>query len=153
MRDESETQRKRSGYRQLIGYRTKAWREGYGEIELLLGSQHLNSVGIVHGGVYAALLDVAMGHAVSYCTVPGNFRFSTTMSLNTHFLKGARGRVLTAVGHVEAVEGRVATAVGEVRDEHGNLCAAGQANFLYLPGSERPEGVPKPKSNRGTPKT
>ncbi len=29
MQDQSDTQRRRSGYRQLIGYRTKAWREGY----------------------------------------------------------------------------------------------------------------------------
>ena len=95
MQDKSDRQRKRSGYRQLIGYRTKAWREGYGEVELIVGPQHLNSVGIVHGGVYASMLDVAMGHAVSYCTVPGNFRFSTTVSLAMNFIKAARGSVLT----------------------------------------------------------
>ena len=32
MQDQSDRQRKRSGYRQLIGYRTKVWREGYGEV-------------------------------------------------------------------------------------------------------------------------
>ena len=57
MQDKSELQRPRSGYRDLIGYRTKAWSEGYGEVELLIGPQHLNSVGIVHGGVYATLLE------------------------------------------------------------------------------------------------
>ena len=143
MQDKSDRQRKRSGYRQLIGYRTKAWREGYGEVELIVGPQHLNSVGIVHGGVYASMLDVAMGHAVSYCTVPGNFRFSTTVSLAMNFIKAARGSVLTAVGRVDGVEGRVATGSAEVRDETGQLCAVAQASFLYFPGSERPEGVPK----------
>jgi uncharacterized protein (TIGR00369 family) len=146
MADESDRQRKRSGYRQLIGYRTKVWREGYSEIELVICPQHLNSIGIVHGGVYAALLDVALGHAVSYCTVPGNFRFSTTMSLNTHFLKGVRNGVLTALGRVQAVEGRVATALGEVRDDRGKLCAIAQGSFFYFPGSERAEGVPRPAS-------
>ena len=66
MTDQSDTQRKRSGYRMLIGYRTKVWREGYGEVELTLGPQHLNSLGVVHGGVFASLLDVALGHAVSF---------------------------------------------------------------------------------------
>ncbi len=37
MQDQSDTQRKRSGFRMLIGYRTKVWREGYGEVELPLG--------------------------------------------------------------------------------------------------------------------
>ena len=143
MKDESDTQRKRSGFRDHIGYRTKAWRDGYGEVELIVGQQHLNSVGIVHGGVYMSMLDVALGHAVSFCTVPGNFRFSTTVSLTTSFLKGAKSGVLTAVGRIDGIQGRLATGTGEVRDEAGDLCAVAQASFLYFPGSELPEGVPK----------
>jgi uncharacterized protein (TIGR00369 family) len=143
MQDQSDTQRRRSGYRQLIGYRTKAWREGYGEVELAIGPQHLNSVGLVHGGVYASLLDVALGHAVAFCTVPGNFRFSTTVSLSTSFLKGAKSGVLTAIGRIDGAAGRLVTGTGEVRDDAGNLCAVAQGSFLYFPGSERPEGVPR----------
>jgi uncharacterized protein (TIGR00369 family) len=109
----------------------------------MIGPQHLNSVGIVHGGVYMSMLDVALGHAVAYCTVPGNFRFSTTVSLTTSFLKGAKSGVLTPVGRLDGIQGRLATGTGEVRDEAGELCAVGQASFLYFPGSERPEGVPK----------
>lgn len=143
MKDQSDNQRKRSGFRDLIGYRTKAWREGYGEVELVVRPEHLNSVDIVHGGVYMSMLDVALGHAVAFCTVPGNFRFSTTVSLTTSFLKGARSGVLTAIGRIDGIQGRLATGTGEVRDESGDLCAVGQASFLYFPGSERPEGVPK----------
>lgn len=143
MQDQSDTQRRRSGYRTLIGYRTKAWREGYGEVELAIGPQHLNSIGTAHGGIYMALLDVAMGHAVAFCTVPGNFRFSTTVSLTTSFLRGAKEGVLTAIGRIDAVEGRLATGSGEVRDAAGNVCAVAQGSFLYFPGSERPEGVPR----------
>lgn len=143
MQDQSDTQRRRSGYRTLIGYRTAQWREGYGEVQLTIGPQHLNTIGLVHGGIYMSLLDVALGHAVSFCTVPGNARFSTTVSLTTSFLKGAKGGVLTAIGRVEGVEGRMATGAGEVRDEDGELCAVGQATFMYFAGSERPEGVPR----------
>jgi uncharacterized protein (TIGR00369 family) len=143
MQKQDETRPRRSGYRTLIGYRTKAWREGYGEVELVLGPQHLNSVGIAHGAIYCALLDVAMGHAVGFCTTPGNARFSATVSLSTNFLKGATGGVLVAVGRLDAIEGRLASASGEVRDASGALCAVGQASFLYRPGCERPEGVPR----------
>lgn len=142
MEDKSNRQRKRSGFRQLVGYRTKAWREGYGEVELIIGPRHLNSVGMVHGGIYMSMLDVALGHAVSYCTVPGNFRFSTTVTLTTSFIKGARAGVLTAIGRIDGLQGRLVTGSGEVRDQTGELCAAAQGSFLYLPGSERPEGMP-----------
>ena len=42
-----------------------------------------------------------------------------------------------------ASHGRLVTASGEVHDEDGKLLAVGQGSFLYFPGSERPEGVPK----------
>ena len=143
MQDQSDAQRKRSGFRTLIDYRIKAWREGCGEVELPLGPQHLNSIGVVHGGVYASLLDVALGRAVSYCTVPGNVRYSTTVSLTTTFLASTSAGTLTAVGRVDGIEGRLVTASGEVRDAGSVLLAVGQGSFLYFPGSERPEGVPK----------
>jgi uncharacterized protein (TIGR00369 family) len=144
MQDQSDTQRKRSGFRMLIGYRTKVWREGYGEVELPLGPQHLNSLGVVHGGIFAALLDVALGHAVSFSPVPGNTRYSTTVSLTTSFLKGATGGTLTASGRLEGLSSRLVTASGEVRDETGILLAVAQGSFLF-PGSEQPAGVPKRK--------
>ena len=145
MQDQSDTQRKRSGFRMLLGYRTKVWREGYGEVELPLGAQHLNSLGVVHGGVFASLLDVALGHAVSFSPVPGNTRYSTTVSLSTNFLKAATGGTLTASGRLEGLTGRMVTATGEVRDEAGALLSVAQGSFLYFPGSEQPAGVPKRK--------
>lgn len=145
MQDQSDTRRKRSGFRMLIGYRTKVWREGYGEVELVLMPQHLNSLGVVHGGIFAALLDVALGHAVSFSPVPGNTRYSTTVSLTTSFLKSVSGGTLTASGRLEGLSGRLVTASGEVRDEAGVLLAVAQGSFLYFPGSEQPAGVPKRK--------
>ena len=143
MKDESDAQRKRSGWRGLVGYRTSAWREGYGEVEMTVGPQHMNSIGMVHGGVYATLLDVALGHAVSFCTQPGNARYSSTVSLTTSYLKGVRSGVLRATGQIEGVSGRLVTGTGEVRSETGELLAAAQASFLYFPGSEKLEGVPR----------
>jgi uncharacterized protein (TIGR00369 family) len=143
MKDQTQPQRKRSGFRSLIGYRTKAWREGYGEVGLDVGPQHLNSMRVVHGGVYATLIDAALGHAIGYCTTPGNVRFSATVSLSTTFIRSAADGALTATGRLEGQSGRLATASAEVRDAAGNLLATGQGTFLYAPGSERLEGVPR----------
>jgi uncharacterized protein (TIGR00369 family) len=103
----------------------------------------MNALGIVHGGVYCALLDVAIGHAVAFCTVPGHTRLSTTLALSTTFLRSATGGMLTATGRLHGVDGRVATGTGEVRDGNGTVCATAQASFLYFPGSEQPQGVPR----------
>src|SRR5262249_39213658 len=89
-----DRQRERSGVRELIGYRTRAWRAGYSEVELDLDAKHMNSIAVVHGGIYGMLLDVAMGHAVSYCAIKGNTRYCTTVALSTNFLHGARGGTL-----------------------------------------------------------
>ncbi len=141
----SAGERRRSGFRTLLGYTTRVWAENYGEVELVIGPQHMNSIGIVHGGVYATLLDAAFGHAVSYCAVPGNARYSTTVSLTTTFLKGAKEGVLRACAKVDGVDGRLATCSGEIRDETGALLAVAQGSFLYFPGSENPEGQPRRK--------
>jgi uncharacterized protein (TIGR00369 family) len=131
------------GFRRLVGYRLKTWAEGYGEMELVIGPEHDNSHGMVHGGLYATLLDAAMGHAVAWCAVPGNIRRATTLSLTVNYLQGAKSGTLVATAKLEAVEGRVATVTGEVRTSDGLLCATGLASFMYFPGSEGVEGVPR----------
>ena len=127
-------------FRHLLGYETAAWCEGYAEIGLTIGPDHMNRLGKVHGGVYATLLDAAMGHCVTWCAVPGHTRKSVTMSLTTSFLQGVDQGILTATARLESVDGRIATATGEVRNEAGLLCAVGQASFMYLSGSEKPDG-------------
>lgn len=130
-------------FRQLVGYRTQAWREGYGEIVLDIRDDHMNSLGIVHGGVYAALLDAAFGQAACWCAVEGNVRSAVTVSLNTVFLAAVKSGRLVGYGRVERVEGRVATITGEIVADDGTICATGQAAFMYMPGSEHRDGVPR----------
>jgi uncharacterized protein (TIGR00369 family) len=132
----------RSGFRTLVGYHNTVWAGDGSEIVLEIGEQHMNSMGVVHGGVYATLLDAAIGHAVSWSPVPGHARMAVTLSLTTTYLASARAGRLRAVGRVIGGEGRFAGATAEVYDQDGRLCASAQASFLYQPGSERPEGVP-----------
>lgn len=134
---------KPSGFRSLVGYRTAVWRENYAEIELDLGPEHGNSIGVAHGGVAMTLLDAAMGHATCWCSVEGNVRGCVTISLTTTFLSPGRGGRITAVARLIGIENRIGTCVGEVFDESGGLIAAGQGSFRYFPGSERVEGVPR----------
>ncbi len=133
-------------FRRLLGYETVVWREGYAEIRMRVSADHMNRMGKVHGGVYATLLDAAMGHCVSWCSVPGNTRKCVTVSLTTSFLQGVDRGVLTANGRLEGIDGRIATATSEIRSEAGLLCAIGQASFAYIPGGEAVIGVPKERA-------
>jgi len=132
---------KPSGFRTLVGYRAVVWRESYAEVVLDLGAQHLNSLGIMHGGVPMTILDAAMGHAATWCSVPGNVRRCVTVSLTTSFVTPARNGVIRAIGRLIAIDNRIGTCLGEVVDDGGRLIAAGQASFRYFSGCERVEGV------------
>jgi uncharacterized protein (TIGR00369 family) len=132
-----------AGFRNLVGYRTKGWSEGYGEIHLDIKPTHLNMLGFVHGGVYATIMDAALGHAVAWCAVKGNRRAAVTVSLTTTYLSGASTGTLIAIGRLLHIEGRIATCTGEIRDPAGRLYARGQASFMYLPGNEKLDGVPR----------
>lgn len=132
---------KRNRFRALVGYTTRAWTEGYGEVELVLRDDHANSMGIPHGGVYVTLLDAAFGHACAWCAVAGNTRSAVTVSLTSSFVAIARTPSIIARGRVVGQDGRLVTLTGEVVDADGQICVLGQASFMYLPGSEHRDGV------------
>jgi uncharacterized protein (TIGR00369 family) len=136
-------------FRKLLGYTTVVFREGEGAVEIALGPQHMNSLGIVHGGLYMTLLDAAMGHAVAWCRVPENVRSAVTVSLTATFLAVAQGDRLLARAKTVATTGRIVTLTGEVVDAEGTVCVTGQGSYMYLPGSERPDGVPRRKPGPG----
>lgn len=137
---------RRTGFRALVGYEMSAWREGYAEIVLDVTPHHINSLGRVHGGVYATILDACMSNAALYCPVPGHGRKCVTLSLATRFLAGVDSGRVTARARLVGVDGRVAHVEGEVVDATERQLVVGQGSFLYFPGSERLEGVPlKPK--------
>jgi uncharacterized protein (TIGR00369 family) len=101
------------------------------------GEQHLNPVGVVHGGLVLALLDSAMGCAV-HTTPPAGTGY-TTVEVKTNFVRPVRpdAKRIVATGRVVHRGGRVATADGRVvREGDGKLVAHGTTTCLILP-SER----------------
>jgi uncharacterized protein (TIGR00369 family) len=134
---------KPSGFRRLLGYRVDVWRENHAEIVLDADERHLNGLGILHGGVYATLLDASLGHAATFCPDPARTRICVTISLTTSFLAPTPPGVVRAVGRCLAIHDRIATAQGEMLDAAGQRVATAQASFRYMPGSEQLEGVPR----------
>jgi uncharacterized protein (TIGR00369 family) len=134
---------KPSGFRSLVGYRAVVWTRDYAEIELQLGPQHTNSLGILHGGVLMTMMDAAMGHAATWCPVKGHVRICVTLGMTTNFIAQAKTGTVRVIARLIGIHDRVGTATCEATDGDGRLIAAAQASFRYAPGSEAYEGVAK----------
>jgi len=115
-----------------LGVRVERMEGGEAVALLELGPHHLNSRGVVHGGVLSALLDTALGAAV-VSSIPKEWWCATT-SLSVQFLEGARAGLLTASGRVLRRGRRVAFAGGEVHDAGGRLVAVAQGSWYLWPG-------------------
>ena len=88
-------------------------------------SIHLNGNGTLHGGVYASLLDNAMGLAVAALV---GLR-TATIGLDVHFLGAVReGRIICSAEVVHRTR-RIATVEAKVRDGDQNLVAMGTGTF------------------------
>ena len=114
-----------------LGIRSIEAGGGRGRVEVVVGENHLRSKGIVHGGLFATLLDTAMGWAAD-TEAPEGYDL-VTAQLNVNFIRPARpGDTLIATGEIQHLGARTAVARGEVRLADGTLTAAGSATFLYV---------------------
>lgn len=96
---------------------------------------HYNPIGSVHGGVYATLLDSALGCAI-HTMLPAGVGY-TTLDLAVKYLRPLRldmGEV-RAVAEVVSVSRRVATATAQIIDDVGKVYATATTTCLVM----RPE--------------
>lgn len=127
---------RRAPFHALLGLRTLEAGGGRGRLELVVKEHHLRTLGILHGGVFAALLDAVMGMAASTSARGGDD--VVTVQLNVNFLRpAALGEALVAAAEVLHAGRRTAVARGEVRTASGELAALGSGTFMFLP----PTGV------------
>jgi uncharacterized protein (TIGR00369 family) len=97
---------------------------------------HFNPIGSVHGGVYATLLDSAMGCAV-HSTLPVGGRY-TSLDISVKFLRAIRtdSGPVRCEGVVVHRGGRTALAEARLLDGAERLCAHATSTCLLF----RPEG-------------
>lgn len=107
--------------------------EGQAMLSLQIEPYHLNSNHTLHGGVYATLLDNAMGLAAR--TAAGKFQATTHM--NVHFLAAvAEGRIF-ARGRVVHQTKRSVTTEAYVETAEGTLLAMATGTFRILRKNDR----------------
>ena len=100
-------------------------RAGHARLSIEIESFHLNGNGTLHGGVYATLIDNAMGFAVAALA---QVRIATTQ-MNVHFLGPVSSGRITCTADVVHRTRRTATAEAKVRDADGTLLAMGTGAF------------------------
>jgi uncharacterized protein (TIGR00369 family) len=99
---------------------------------------HRNLQGLVHGGILATLVDIAMGLAVR--SVVGPTRRPVTIDLDVHYLRPARPGRLEAIGTVVRVGTQVGFAEGSVTDATGRLLVRASGTYSVTEDPANAEG-------------
>jgi uncharacterized protein (TIGR00369 family) len=108
-----------------IGAKVEEVEPGRSVISIDVDDVHLNGAGTLHGGVYASLIDTAMG--LSVLALVGVR--TATIQMNVHFLGPVNGGRISCRSEVLHRTRRTATAEAKVRDSEGNLVALGTGAF------------------------
>ena len=66
------------------------WQDGLASLQVDLACNHLNPLGLVHGGLYASMLDVALAMSGSYRPAPEGLYPGLTLSLTTQYIAPLR---------------------------------------------------------------
>ena len=116
----------------LLGLMVDDVGDGRIAFRMTVEERHLRTLGIVHGGVTATLLDTATGCAAS-TKAPADHHV-VTVQLNVNFIRPAwQGETLIASGEVKHAGRQTAVASGEVRTDEGVLVATAMGTFMFLP--------------------
>ena len=108
-----------------IGAKVEEVEPGRSVISIDVEDIHLNGAGTLHGGVYASLIDNAMG--LSVLALVGVR--TATIEMNVHFLGAVSEGRITCQSRVVHRTRRTATAEAKVHDSQGNLVAMGTGAF------------------------
>ena len=108
-----------------IGAKVEEVEPGRSVISIDVEEHHLNGAGTLHGGVYASLIDNAMG--LSALALVGVR--TATIQMNVHFLGAVGEGRITCESEILHRTRRTATAEARVHDSEGNLVALGTGAF------------------------
>jgi uncharacterized protein (TIGR00369 family) len=116
-----------------LGLELHRFEAGQAEVQVDLGTAHLNSWDVAHGGVLMTMLDVAMAHAARslHAHEPGAGPGVVTVEMKTSFMRPAEGR-LTAKAALLHRSTTMAFCEASVFDADQHLCAHATGTFKYL---------------------
>ena len=129
-----------AGFNARNGIMLTTWDDGFGAVRVDLTADHVNPMQLVHGGLYTAMLDVALAMTGSFRPAPEPLTPGLTLSLTTQFLAAATGDEGYLIAEARRTGGgkSVFFAVGEVLTPDRRVIAT--ASGVFKPG--RPPKLP-----------
>ena len=119
------------GFNRFVGIKIEDWRDGEASLRVKITTNHLNPLGIVHGGLFMTMLDVVLAMSGSHTPPPEDLLPGLTLSLTTQYLAPLHLNDDYAVARSRRTAGgkTVFFAEGEVRSPNGRLIATGSGVF------------------------
>ncbi len=119
-------------YLEFLGFRLITWKEGFARLEMPVRPDHRNTVGFLHGGVIASLLDIAGAVAGSY-GIADEF-VSITINQNCTYMAPHRGNTVVAEGELIRTTASLFFTQSKLMDPSQNrLCATATATYKPKP--------------------
>ena len=122
------------GFNHHNGIMILDWQDGLAALRVDLAHDHLNPLGLVHGGLYASMLDVALAMSGSYRPAPEGLYPGLTLSLTTQYIAPLQLEDSFAIAKARRTGGgkTVFFAKGEVLAPDGMVIAS--ASGVFKPG-------------------
>jgi uncharacterized protein (TIGR00369 family) len=117
-----------------LGVEVDEAREGWARLRVRVRDEIRNAAGApVHGGVYSALVDMAVGGALStlHESSAGGVG-QTTLDLNVSFLAAATGSEIIAEGRILRRGRTIAFGEAIITDPAGTVLAVGRATYMLV---------------------
>ncbi len=124
-------------YNEWLGHQITRWDPVSVELTLSIRPDHLNTLGIMHGGVLCSLLDIAGGLAGLFHDhqqqAKTERRRAVTISLTTHFIYQSPSQgILKITGQQLGGGRRVYFSTAQILSEENKLLAKGDGTYRYL---------------------
>lgn len=118
------------GFRKWLGLTYEEMTDARAIVSILLDSDKVNVRGVAHGGVVAALIDIAMGTAAGGGNYDTRKRLVATQELKVNYLAGAKGEMLRATATVIRAGSRSIVVNCDVVTDTGIHCATALGTFM-----------------------
>jgi uncharacterized protein (TIGR00369 family) len=132
MRKAIETKAPRAPIAALIDMLMTGAEEGVCRFDAWPGPQHVNPIGVVHGGFAATVLDAACWTAVMTTNAAGETH--TTLDLKVNYVRAITPEtgVVQCEGRVVNRGGRIALAEAKMTDKDGKLLAHATSTLMII---------------------
>ncbi len=119
-------------YLEFLGFRLTEWKQGFARLEMQVRPDHRNTVGFLHGGVIASLLDISGAVAGSYGIA--DEYVSITINQNCTYMAPHRSDLVIAEGELVRTTTSMFFAQSKLMDPERNLlCATATGTYKPMP--------------------